>query len=868
MVRMPQKKKNNCRSGVLIKVTASALATGIALLAVQSSHAQEESDAWQELRSIESLLRTDAAAAVSRARELRLRTADATDQRLRARVFQVECSAQYRAGENGLATVACDNALSIADPLDDAALSARILNTRATVSYSAGRNSEAFADYERASEFAELSGDLELVSPIQSNLAVIVRNTGAISDSIPYAQRALEAARAIDDHSRIALVLLNLSDTYLDLGKLQLAQDHVERAIEHADQGDIMRWRYAGRLQQAYLLLEQDRSEDALIALNELASSEELRGEPRQIARLRILFANVYKSTGDMERAMAAAEESLEIVESLGDRWRAAMWSIELARLHRLNGNPAEALRIIESVEGFARPGSRDRLLQAALAEKAEILLAGQQPDEAFFALKESRDIESRMTSHEAEEQLWLMSTSEAAQASRQTIADLQQRSLVAERQADLNLRARNALLLAIALALSAGLCWRHRSVRQAPGQKEGDLRLETNLSAEEQVDHQQNLDALGRLTGGIAHDFGNLLNVVNGALELLKTNAGKRLEKQHLRLIEEALSAGTAGAAISNQLLSFSRKKPLKPERIDCVQHIRDVSSLLRRAVGEQTVVRIELPDGRIPVDLDRGQFTTALLNLVINARESGAGEIDIAVDHDWGGAEEVGKTPDLVSGLCVSISVRDNGSGMTAEEVQQAFEPFYSARNTSKGAGLGLSMVYGFARQSGGVATIDSSTQTGTTVKLLLPLAERFADQSAMASSTINSDSLGRALVIEDRDDIRVVACAYLESLGFEAVGAESADKAVTMIDLGFEPCFLFVDIVMPGSMDGREFAAWAHEKLPDAEILLTTDYSDAKNHADCSFPILHKPYRMEELSAYLSARFGNAHGEQRDV
>ncbi|MGI9262103.1 MAG: ATP-binding protein, partial [Woeseiaceae bacterium] len=674
-----------------------------------------------------------------------------------------------------------------------------------------------------------------------------------------------------DDHSRIALVLLNLSDTYLDLGKLQQAEDHVQRAIMHADQGDIMRWRYAGRLQQAYLLLEQDRSEEALVALHELETSEVLKGEPRQLARLRILFADAYKSAGDMESAMAAAEESLAIVEALGDRWRAAMWSIELARLQRLNGNSAEALRIIESVESFARPDSRDRLLRAALAEKAEILLDDQQPGEAFFALQESRDIESRMASREAEEQLWLMSTTEAAQASRLTIAELRQRSLVAERQADLNLFVRNALLIAIALALSAGLYWRTRSVRTAPKQaveqRTGDIQLEASLAAEEQVGQRQKLEAISRVTGGIAQDFNNLLTVVNGALELLKTNAGGRLEKQHLQLIEEALSAGTAGAAITKQLLSFSRKNSLEPERFDLVRHVRNISSLLRGAAGEQTVLRINLPDGPIQVDLDRGQFTTALLNLVMNSRDAvtDAGEIDITVEHEWISAEEIRKAPELISGVFVSISVRDNGCGMTTEEVRQAFQPFYSTQDVSTGAGLGLSMVYGFARQSYGTATIDSSAQTGTTVKLLLPVAERLTDLKLTAPSAIKPDCRGRALVIEDQDEVRVVACAFLESMGFEAVGAESTDKAVTMIELGFEPCFLFIDIDMPGSMNGGEFATWAHEKLPDAEILLTTGFSDVHNHGDCPFPILHKPYRMEELNVYLSARFGNAHNDQ---
>ena len=591
---------------------AGAIGTGIAPFWTDFAHASENSDAWEELRTVEALLKSDPEAAVPRAEALRARTADSPDQELRARVFLVECGAHYRGGESDLAVVACDAANAIAEELDDPALLASTLNRRATVAYSAGRNTEAFIDFERASKYAVMSGDLEMVSPIQNNLAVIVRNTGAMGASLPYSQRALEAARALDDHSRIALALLNLSETYLDLGQLQVAEDHVQRALEHADKGDIMRWRYVARLQQAFLLLEQERGEEALAALNELATSTTLSAEPRQLARLRILYADAYRITGDMTSALSAAQEAVSIVEDLGDRWRAAMWCIELARIQRLDNRVVDALATIDSVETFARQGSHDRLLHSALAEKAEILQAGQRSAEAFAALKESREIETRMKSHEAQEQLWLLNTTEEARRARETITALETRNKIVERRAEQNLYVRNAVLFALALVLSAGLYWRNRSVRRALSReverRTEDLRVETSerarhqearLAAEEQVRQLQKLESIGRLTGGIAHDFNNLLTVINGALELLRINAGERLDQQHLRLIEDALSAGNAGAAITEQLLAFARQRPLQPERFDCVQHIRDIGELLRSAVGEQIALDIGLPDG-----------------------------------------------------------------------------------------------------------------------------------------------------------------------------------------------------------------------------------------------------------------------------
>ena len=870
------------QDGTLKTVIAIALVIGVAALGAQFAQAQEDTDAWRDLKAVESLLRQDAEAAVPRAQELKARTVDETDQHLRARVFLAECSALYRAGDSELAAVACDNANAIADKLGDPSLLARTRNTRATVAYTTGRNSQAFIDYEAASQYAVMSGDMQLVSPIQSNLAVIVRNTGAIGASLPYSQRALDAARALDDHSRIALALLNLSDTYVDLGQLRMAEDSVKRALEHADKGEILRWRYAARLQQAYLLLEQERGEEALAALNTLATTLTPNAEPRQLARLRILYADAYRATGDLARALIAAEESVEIVEELGDRWRAAMWRLDLAKLRRLNDDVVEALSIIDAVESFAREGSHDRLLRSALAEKAEILQAGQRPAAAFFALKESRDIESRMMSREAEEQLWLLNASEEARKARETIAALEQRSFVAERQAEQNLLARNAVLITVALALSMLLFWRHRSLgsatREGAERQPGDLRLETPerisqqgapFVAEQQIRQVNEFDSIGRLSGGIAHDFNNLLTVVNGALELLRLNAGGRLDKQQLKLIENALTAGNAGAAITGQLLAFARQKPLQPERFDCVQYIRDISVLLRSAIGEQATLRTDVPDGVIRVNLDRSQLTTALLNLVSNARDamSGVGEICLTVKQEWLTAEQTREFPELTTGNYVCISIRDNGCGMTPEEIRQAFLPFYSSKDSAAGGGLGLSMVYGFARQSDGTATLESSTRGGTTVTLVLPVADRLADPITSAPSHIELDCPGKALVVEDQDEVRVVACAFLKSLGFETVAAKNADEAVTMINLGIEPRFLLIDIVMPGSMNGREFADWAHDKLPGAEILLTTGSEDTSQNSDDRFPILRKPYRVGELSAYLSARFGDSPKDQHD-
>ena len=384
----------------------------------------------------------------------------------------------------------------------------------------------------------------------------------------------------------------------------------------------------------------------------------------------------------------------------------------------------------------------------------------------------------------------------------------------------------------------------------------------EARQDAEQQVHHLQKLESIGRLTGGIAHDFNNLLTVVIGSLDLLTINSRQRLDKKQRALIDDAVSAATAGAAITERLLAFARKKPLKPERFDSVRHVSQISNLLGRTVGERIEFDLNLPDTEIAVEADRGQLTTALLNVVINAREAidDVGTVSLSIEPQSLMTRSVTHVPELAPGDYACIRIRDDGRGMNDAEIEQAFQPFFTTKELSEGAGLGLSMVYGFARQSGGTVKIESDPARGTTVTIYLPLVNVAADGLDTALPAQRNRSRGLAIVVEDQEEVRVVACAFLQSIGFDAIGAANAEEATALIQSGARPRFLFVDIVMPGPMDGLEFATWARRRLPGVEILLTTGYTDNDEQEECPFPILRKPYRVEELSAYLEARFGD--------
>ncbi|MEM6926628.1 MAG: ATP-binding protein [Myxococcota bacterium] len=813
------------------------------------AHAQEASGAWRELRELEARVGSDAGSVLERTDALREAASREADPLLHARVALLACVAEYRGGHLDRARRSCDEGNALAEQIGGAQLLAQARNSRANVAYAAGDTALAFGDYEAASRFAEATGNLSLVSRVQNNLGLIVRNSGAVLDALTHFRAALDAAEQLDDHPRIALAYLNLSDTYARLDQLDSAEDANRRAMAHARAGDLMRWRYAAYLQRASLLLSRERPAEALEVLRELEASAQLTGERRQVGRLRVLFADAYRATNQPRRARESAEEAVRIAQDMGDRWRAAQWRITQARVARDRGDGRRASELLAETERFARSGDRDALLQSTLQEKSALLGDQGRWESAFRTLQESRAIDERIRSGEASEQLALMRRTNEAQRAQRTIAELEQRSLEAEARGVTERRLRNGLLLALALGLSGALVWRNRSVRAAVAreaqQRAAGLRRAT-------------LEAIGRLTGGIAHDFNNLLTVVLGSLDMLVRDGG--LDAEQRELVDDAIAATTTGAAITERLLAFARRRASAPERLDVVQHIAQNASLLGHAVGERVTFELALPESSLDVEVDRAQLTTALLNVVINARDAidGAGTVQLTVERQ----DQDSESPELVRGPYACIRVRDDGRGMSDEALRQAFQPFFSTKDSSEGAGLGLSMVYGFARQSRGTVTIDRDLVRGTVVQMYLPIREDPTARAPAVPSTWEARPRGLAMVVEDQREVRVVACAFLQSLGFETLGAADAAEARSLIASGTEPRLLFVDIVMPGPTDGRQLATWAKERVPDVEILLATGFADEEDLADSPFPILRKPYRVEELSAYLSALFGDEH------
>lgn len=371
----------------------------------------------------------------------------------------------------------------------------------------------------------------------------------------------------------------------------------------------------------------------------------------------------------------------------------------------------------------------------------------------------------------------------------------------------------------------------------------------------EDQLRQSQKMEAVGQLTGGIAHDFNNLLTIILGNSELMVEAAQNHPELQGLALTVQ--NAAERGANLTQHLLAFGRRQTLLPEPVDLAEAITHVAGLLRRTLGGHITLRIKADSDVSHAFADRTQLETALVNLALNARDAmpNGGVLTIrawdARASDRSLAEQDEKF--------VRISVIDSGIGMSQDVLSRAFEPFYTTKAVGKGSGLGLSMVYGFAQQSGGRVDIDSVLGQGTTISLLLPCAESVASASKKPSSpTLNGQ--GRVLVVEDEPDVRSYVATQLASLGYESVTAADGNEALDRLEADPAINLLFTDLVMPNGMSGVTLAKRAAALRPDLPVLYTSGYADdvltGHQAVGSQIPVLRKPYRRNELALAIQA------------
>ncbi|UEM03819.1 response regulator [Skermanella rosea] len=390
-------------------------------------------------------------------------------------------------------------------------------------------------------------------------------------------------------------------------------------------------------------------------------------------------------------------------------------------------------------------------------------------------------------------------------------------------------------------------------------------------VQAEAALRQAQRLEAIGKLTGGVAHDFNNLLQVIGSNLDLLQHEfAGDPAATA--RRLDSAMGAVQRGARLASQLLAFARRQPLEPRPVSLGRLLRGMDDLLRRALGDGIEVETVIAGGLWSMLADPNQVENVILNLAINARDAmdGTGRLTLEAGNAMLDDLYALQHPEVTAGQYVMLAVSDTGCGMPPELMERAFEPFFTTKPEGKGTGMGLAMVHGFVKQSGGHVKLYSEVGHGTTVKIYLPRSRQAAEEPApeLRGGPV-AGGTETVLVVEDDPQVRAATVEILTGLGYRVLQAADAQSALAVIRSGVLVDLLFTDVVMPGPLRSPELARQARETLPDLAVLFTSGYTENAivhgGRLDPGVQLLSKPYRREDLARRIRHLLANQRQRQ---
>jgi PAS domain S-box-containing protein len=405
------------------------------------------------------------------------------------------------------------------------------------------------------------------------------------------------------------------------------------------------------------------------------------------------------------------------------------------------------------------------------------------------------------------------------------------------------------------------------RPLRDATGAVTGAVLVYHDVTETREIAHQlrqaQKLEAIGQLTGGVAHDFNNILTVITGTIDILARAVGHDPVLVSIaRMIDDAADRG---AELTRRLVAFARKQPLQPRATDLNTLVVDSAKLLRPTLGEQVHIEAALDAAVWPALVDPSQLVAALINLALNARDAmpAGGKLTLTTGNALLDRSHAETSVDVRPGDYVMVTVTDTGIGIPSAIQDKVFEPFFTTKEVGKGTGLGLSMVYGFVKQSGGHIEIDSEEGRGTSIKLYLPRADDVAAPHGLSPDALPVGGDETILVVEDDPLARASAIAQLDSLGYATLSVENAERALSIIESGTPVDLLFTDMIMPGGANGRELAEAARERRPGLKVLFTSGYSEDTivhdGRLDPGVLLLAKPYRKADLARMVRVALG---------
>jgi PAS domain S-box-containing protein len=389
--------------------------------------------------------------------------------------------------------------------------------------------------------------------------------------------------------------------------------------------------------------------------------------------------------------------------------------------------------------------------------------------------------------------------------------------------------------------------------------------RRQTQLELEksnEQLMQSQKMEAIGQLTGGIAHDFNNMLTGISGSLELMDARLAQGRFNDFGRYIATARGAAARAAALTHRLLAFARRQPLDPKAINANKLIASMEEMVRRTVGPATHIETVLAIGLWPTLCDPSQLENALLNLCVNARDAmpNGGRITIETANSWLD-ERAARQRDMQPGQYVAICVSDTGTGMTPDVLARAFDPFFTTKPAGQGTGLGLSTIYGFARQSSGQVRIYSEVGQGTSVHLYLPrhLGDAENEEAVLQLDQAPKAGAGETvLVVDDEPSVRMLVAEVLEELGYSSIEASDGLSGLKVLRSDVRIDLLITDVGLPGGLNGRQMADAARANRPDLKVLFITGYAEnaaiGNGHLEPGMHVLTKPFAMDILAARI--------------
>ena len=397
----------------------------------------------------------------------------------------------------------------------------------------------------------------------------------------------------------------------------------------------------------------------------------------------------------------------------------------------------------------------------------------------------------------------------------------------------------------------------RTRELREALARLEAEA--EERARAEEALRQAQKMEAVGQLTGGIAHDFNNMLTGIIGAIDILKRRiATGRLDDLD-RFMDAASTSAQRAAGLTARLLAFSRRQSLDSRPTDVGKLIHSLEDLLRRTMNESIEVEILSSSSLSPALVDANQLESAIINLAINARDAmpDGGRLTLSCEEVELDEECFARNPGISPGRYIMVGVSDTGVGIDGDTLDKVFDPFFTTKPIGQGTGLGLSMVYGFAKQSNGLVRIDSQVGEGTRVTIFLPVADLQPHEEPAESAAIHHGDGQSVLLVEDDESVRLLVRDVLEELGYKATEAADGQQAVRILESGRRFDLMISDVGLPG-MNGRQLAEIAREHLPDLPVLFVTGYAEGAavrgGFLSDNMQMITKPFQIEMLSARI--------------